>query len=171
MSPAFSHVRHVVGEGEFGERAAQAGFQVAAQGGAVDVGGVAVLLHRLALHEQPLAGVDRVQRMGLLRQFQQLRLDAEQGADEPVQVGAERDDQGAGVLVGQGVGVGARGQQAGVQLGVIRRQLVQEGAVQPDQPLTGGQVGVAEAEAQGGRLGRHHGIHLLSVRVADLAQQ
>ena len=40
---------------------------------AVERRGIGVFLHRLALHEQPLAGVDRIQRVGLARQRQTLR--------------------------------------------------------------------------------------------------
>ena len=52
------------GEGAFGQWRADAGFQRGAQGRAVEAGRIGVFLHRLTLHEQALAGVDRVQCQG-----------------------------------------------------------------------------------------------------------
>ena len=77
----------------FGQAPPHPGLQRRPQRRAVEAGRIGVFLHRLALHEQPLAGVDRVERQRLARERVGFRLDAEQRGNERVQMRAECDDQ------------------------------------------------------------------------------
>ena len=65
------------GEPNLGQRAADPGFQGGAQGGGVETAGVRVFLHRLALHEQAFAGMDRIERQGLVQQRRGFGLNSE----------------------------------------------------------------------------------------------
>ena len=73
--------------------------------------------------------------MGFARQRQGLRLDAEQRGDEAVEMRAERHHQVALVLRGERIRRGARRQQTRVQRGVLGRQAIEKGAIQPHQPV------------------------------------
>ena len=131
-----------------GQRRAASRFQRRAQGGAIEAGRVGVFLHRLALHEQPLAGVDRVERA---------RSRAPAPASPPRCRTAwrrSRRDAGQAPRPGrsrpsrQRIRRGARCQQAGVQASVLGGQMIQERAVEPDQPVALRQVGEREPEAK-----------------------
>ena len=83
-------------------------------------------------------------------------------ATNPSRCGAERHHQFALVRTGERIRCGARREQSRVQRGIVRRETIEEDPVQPHQSIARGQVGEAEAEAQGhcvgGRRGIHHGI-------------
>ena len=149
----------VTGEGGLGQCLTGAGGEGFGQRGTVEAGRIGIFLHRLALHEQPLAAVDRVERPGLRHQRVQFRRNPEQGAEEPIERRAEGNHQLGFVLHPHRLRRGPRGEQAGVQRRVLLRQPEEEQPVEPDQPVTGGEVGKAEPESGqagfGGRLGVH----------------
>ena len=100
--------------------------------------------------------------MGLVGQRQRLRLDAEQRGHEPIEMRRERHHQLALLRSGERIRCGTRREQSRVQRGIVPRETIEEDPVQPHQSIAPGQVGEAEAEAQGycvgGRRGVHHGI-------------
>ena len=115
-------------------------FQRRAQRRAIEAGRVGIFLHRLALHEQPLAGVDRVQRVRPPGQRQQLVLDAEQRRDERYRDAGPAPRSARCRPFLQRRGVGPRRQQPRVQRRVLGREPVQERAVQPHQPGPVGEI-------------------------------
>ena len=107
-------LRDMIGKGTFGHGLAEPRRQIGAQRGAIEARRIGVLLHRLALDEQPLARVDRIERMGRVRQCQRLRLDAEQRGDERIEMRRERHHQLALVRAGDRIRSRSRRQQTRV---------------------------------------------------------
>ena len=145
-------------ESELCQWLAHVRFQLRAQGLAVERRRMRIFLHGLALHEQPLAGMDGVERGGLSRQSQGFRLDAEQRSEEAIQMRPQRHHQLAFGLLLHRVRGGPRFQQPGVQAWGIAREAFQERAVEPDQPVPVREIGEAEAEAERRRGGGAHRI-------------
>ncbi len=130
----------------------------ARRAGPSKVAGSGVFLDRLALDEQALAGVERVEGDCFLQQGGGFGLDLEQLGDEFVQMRAEGDDEVGFVLVCQAVGGGSGGQQTLVQGGVLGLQRCQELFVEADQAVAVAQVGEAEVQAETVGLS-HFGYH------------
>ena len=141
--------RHLFGETRLGEGLDAGLEQFAAQCRAVDGGGVGIFLHRLALHEQALASMDGIERVGAGNERADFGLDAEQGGDEGVQMAAEGDNDFPFGLGVQGFRRRAGGKQARVQLAIRLGQVSEKQPVQADQPVSGGQIGETQAESQG----------------------
>ncbi|HEX4260172.1 MAG TPA: hypothetical protein VHY76_03660, partial [Acetobacteraceae bacterium] len=92
-----------LGESKFRQRLAEPGFDGVTERRAVEAGGIGIGLERLALHEQALAGVDRVKGFRFVFQRGDFWLDLEQLGDEAVQMRAEGDDQIGFLAAGQAV--------------------------------------------------------------------
>ena len=142
------------GEAQFGELAADQRFDLAAQRAVgVERRGLVgrIFLGGAALHEQPLDGVERRQRVVTAAQLGKLARDAEQFADEVLELGREREDQFRLGLAGERVRRRARGKQAAVKFRVARFQERQEAPVETHQffPVVEGRE--LEAEAKGRR--------------------
>ena len=140
----------VAGEGGFGQGFGDAGLQGGAQGGAVEIGGVGVFPERLALDEQALAGVHRIEAGGLGRDGVEVRLDGEERGEERVQRGGEGDDQLGFVLGIQRVRRGTGGEQTEVEFG-LGGEVGEEAAVEGDETFARGKGGGIQIET-GGRL-------------------
>ncbi len=159
----------VAGESSFGQGRLHARGQCGRQYGTVEAGRIGIFLDGLTLHEQPFAGVDRVQRVGGAGQRQGLLLDAEQRRDEAVQIRSGGHDQVRLIAGRQVFRFGAGSQQPLLQGRVLFTQGLQEQPVEPDQPVAAGKIGQGKTETQqGGNRGRHGADHLPS-KVSDRA--
>ncbi len=112
--------RHRVGEPELRERLAQRGLQVAPQRRPVERRGRlgTVCVHRLALDEKALDGVERRQLVVPRLERAHVGLDPEQRRDEVLEVRAQRDQQLGLRLARERVGAAARRVQARGERGV-----------------------------------------------------
>ena len=147
------------GEPGLGQRLAHPRFQVGTQRGSLEPGRIGIFLHRLTLHEQPLAGMHRIQIGGAASQGQRLRLDLEQSGHELVQMRPQGDDQVALFLSRQRVRFGARGQQSCMQGRIVPHQTIEKSPVQAHQPRSARQIGQCETKPQGRIFSVHHVIH------------
>ena len=159
-----------VGKSLLGERHARTGFKLRPQGGAIKGGGVGIFPHRLTLHEQALAGMDAVEFAGELGDQPGLAFDAEQLSHKAIEVAAHGDHQftlGLRIECGR---LGAGGEQAVEQGGVIRLELCEEGAVEVDQPIARGQRGKARTETKMRVVGEAvHGHSLINLALVNRA--
>ena len=125
---------------------------------AVEAGRIGVFLHRLALHEQPLAGMDRIERRGLARQRRV-------SASMPNSVATKSSRCGPSATTSSLSSWptsrrARRAPPAGARAAPASSPASRRGTpVEPDQPVAGGEVGVGEAEAQAGGIGRRDSVH------------
>jgi len=126
---------HMAGEGQIRERLAKQRLELRGQCWPVLarrlLGGD--LARRLALHELALAGVQRRQRVVARLQGAHLGADAEQLADEVLQIRPKADQQLAVSLVVQRSGLRPTGEQPLGKRLIARGQPVQERLIQPGQ--------------------------------------
>ena len=97
-------------------------------------------LQRLALDEKPLAGEDRRQSVMALGQFPQLAADAEEAADEILEMGRQLDQEGRFLLARQRRRTGR--QQA---LAELRGQALEEERIDARQAFAGIEIGEGQA--------------------------
>ena len=117
---------------------------------AVEPARIGIFPHGLALLDQPLALVYRIERQGCLPQCRDLRADAEEAGDEILHQRPEIDHQRPFRLCVEHLGGGARGHQAGMQVGVGIGQMLDENPVEPHQPVAAGKVVECQSIAEGG---------------------
>ncbi len=116
----------------------------------------------VALHEEPLAVVERRQRGVACAQRRRLGRDTEQRPDEVLERPRQLDQQVGFVLCREPVGRGAGRQQAPIGVGIGVLQPGHEDGVQSRQSLA--IVEVVEAEPEGDRWGQRGRDHLPIIR-------
>ena len=107
----------------------------------------------IALHEQTLAIEDGRQLVVTGAQLGGFRSNPEQGRQEILERAGQLDQQIGLVLVGQGIGRGARGQQPGMGVDMALLQPADKGGIEADEALA--VVEVREAETVAQRRRRH----------------
>ena len=125
------------GEAQFGEFAAEQGFELAPQSRSVETRGLigTEFLGGAALHEQPLDRIERGQRVMAGAQRPHLVGDAEQLGDELLQHRREFDDEIGFRLAGHLFRRRARRHQPVVQLRILRLEEIHEVAVEAHQAV------------------------------------
>ncbi len=112
-----------------------------------------VRVHRLALHEQALDGVERREAMMLGLERTHFVADPEELREEILDVGTDADQQVRFRLRRQGAGLGARDDERIVQCRRGRAQMAEEQRVDARRTVIG--IEVAEVQSRGEREARH----------------
>ena len=148
------------GETQFGEFAADQGFELAPQSRSVETRGLigAVFLGGAPLHEQSLDRVERRQRVMTRPQRLHLMGDAEELGDERVQHRRELDDELRFRLAGCLLRRRARRHQPAVQLRILDLEKIHEAAVQAHQAVAVVKVREPQSEREGDAFCHQSGV-------------